>query len=364
MQRGFEDESVEFLRRKCHVGDIGIIHVFSVPQSPGTIYVIARSPQHIRRAFERVHTVYTSDRDIILVSQADNNLLFGLNSPLPVKEGDWVRVKVKGLYKDDIGYVLNADVPNSSAMVLLFPRLSYVKGLKNDRKNGLITRPPPALFDHNRARVVFGQISVRGNDATQSYTFRKMSFQDGFLKRVFPFRQLVMKDVHPTYKEIEGFCPYLMKTTPSWDWSRSRWYRDDYLKGLCIGDRVRVVQGQEMGRVGYVVDVKEYGVVEVQYSTELNTNLDTDVRVELPAHHTVRAFRVGDYIRVRHGIHTGIRGDIVEIDKNTLRVIATLSDNPELNRDMVRLAEFQFLPVLTQLVADAGQDRTPYSPSH
>ena len=331
------------------MGGIGIIHAFWLPQYPGAIYVMAQSPQHIQRAFERVHTVYTLDGNIAWVPPADRDLVYQSNRPVPVKVGDWVRVRKKCVYKDDIAYVLNADLLNSTVTVLLFPRLSYLKDCKSP-----ITRPLPAHFDHNRARFVFGPTSVCGDDATQAYTFREMSFQSGLLKCVFPFRQLVMKDIRPTFKEMENFCPYLIKTTPSWDWSQYRWYRDDYLNSLRIGDRVRVVRGEGMGQVGYLVDVKEYGVVEVRLSAEINANLNQDLQLELPTHYTVRAFQVGDYVRVRHGIHTGVRGHVVEIDKKILKVIALPSDNLEV---CPAAAEFQLLLVLlTRFVTAPGPD--------
>lgn len=294
--------------------------------------MIAPSPQTIRHAFERVHTVYTN-RDIILVPRADRDALYKFNLPVPVSEGDWVRVQKKGIYKGDIAYVLHADLVNSTVTVLLLPRLSYSKG----RNQSQVIRPLPVLFDPNRAREVFGPGSVQGDDAAQSFKFQEMSFQRGFLKFLFPLRQLVIKDVQPTFAEMENFCSYLMMVKPSWDWSRCKWYRDDYLNSLRIGDRIRIEQGEGMGQVGHVADLKEYGVVEVRLTEEINANSSSGNRqLEVPLHHTVRAFKVGDYIRVRHGVHAGIRGHIVGASETTLKVIALQSDNLGLCPDMVR----------------------------
>jgi ribosomal protein L24 len=310
------------------VGDIGVDFGFWAPQIPGTLYLKAQSPLHIQRAFERVHTVYTN-RDIILVPQRDCDELYQMNRPVPVRDGDWVRVKKKGLYKDDVGYVLTTDLLNSSVTVLLLPRISYAK----DRLDSAITRPPPAPFDHNRARSVFGLDSVKGDDAAHSCQFQQMSFQGGLLKSLFPLRHLVTRDVQPTYRQIEKLYSYLMTTTPSWDWSRDTWYRGDYLNSLCVGDRVRVQRGEGTGQVGHVVDVKEYGVMKVLLTAEMNTSLRVsgDLLLEIPVDHTVRVFQVGDYIRVRHGIHTGVRGYVIEFSEMTLKVVALQSDNLELS---------------------------------
>jgi small-conductance mechanosensitive channel len=62
---------------------------------------------------------------------------------------------------------------------------------------------------------------------------------------------------------------------------------------------------------------------------EANGNLDRDWLLEFPILHTERAFKAGDYIRVRHGVHAGVRGHVVDVGESTLKVIALRSDNLE-----------------------------------
>lgn len=344
-----------FIYRKIErKGHFGIEYCLWITEFPGALYLVAPNPQIIQRVFERVHTVYVN-RGITLVPQEDCDVLCRMlrDEDVPFKAGDWVRVKKKGLYKDDVGCVLNADLPNSTITMLLRPRLSYVNGQQ-------FTRPLPALFDPDRARVVFGPGSVQGDDATQCFSFQGMSFQHGFLKCSFPLRQLVTKDVLPKFSEIENFYSHLMTMTPPWDWSRCKWYRDDYFNSLRTGDRIRVEQGEGMGQVGYLVGVKEYGVVEVRLTAEINADLSQDLELELLAHQTVRAFKAGDYIMIRHGVHAGIRGHVAEVGKTTLKVIALRSDNLGLCPDMVRRINCNSYSILT-FVADPGPDRTLYS---
>src|ERR1700677_4453277 len=92
-----------------------------------------------------------------------------------VTQGAFVHVKKRGIYKDDLGFVLNVD--DSKVMLLLVPRLSYVP----DRHHHLFGRSSQALFDPNRAQEVFGLSAVKGDDTMQFYKYQKSLFKGGFL---------------------------------------------------------------------------------------------------------------------------------------------------------------------------------------
>ena len=81
-------------------------------------------------------------------------------------------------------------------------------------------------------------------------------------------------------------------------------------------------------------DTKD-GIAQVLLTREANVNLDQDWLQEFPIHFIERAFITGDYIRVLHGVHAGIRGHVVEVDRHTLKVIALQSDNLEFSPNLV-----------------------------
>jgi hypothetical protein len=136
---------------------------FSWPSIPGVIYVQSESPSHIKRAFEGAHHMVYLGKTITLVPEEECNQLICMPSiPNTVVKGGWVQIK-GGHYKSNVAFV--TAIKDNIVRMLVVPRISY-------NVDPAWTRAPPALFDADRARAVFGQDAVRQVNSDERYTFK------------------------------------------------------------------------------------------------------------------------------------------------------------------------------------------------
>ena len=303
LQRGSETKCVEFLRGQAsnleHLGSWMIGLAFSRPSIPGVIYVKSESPGHIKRAFEGAHHMVNLGKTITLVPEEECNQLIRMPSiPNAVVQGGWVRIK-KGHYKGDVAFV--TAVKDDNVRVLVVPRILY-------DVCPAWTRAPPALFNADRARTIFGQDSVRQVNADEKYTFQHMTFKAGLLVQIFGMKQLISGDVYPTLEEIQ-----LFSQSSGWDrGARDAWEADRAAAVLRERDRVQILSGEFRGALGVVVDKRSDSVqVQLSHHDHDRNVLDENFRLELSVDQVMRLFKLGDYVRVREGAHVGKCGYVV-----------------------------------------------------
>jgi transcription elongation factor SPT5 len=313
-----ELDCLEFLLRKCGSTDgssLTIASAFWRPSIPGAIYVEAPTTGDIRRAFAQTHIVYV-DREISFVPLPERVQLLEMKTVMTVAEGDWVRTR-SGTYKGDIGYVTEVITYSAKVRVFLVPRLSYLERSK-DLKRLPETRPLPALFDADRARNIFGTEAVQqGKDWLR---FQGMKFKDGFLERRVNVHTLNTKNVRPTFEEIE-----LFNASSGWcKAARHRWKVEDTIASLSVNDRIKIIKGELKGLRG-IITSKDVNSVQVHLRKDDNDALNEDQLLEVPAHQIHKSFSVGDYVRVRLGVHAGKSGFIVNMSNDDILQITTAS---------------------------------------
>jgi hypothetical protein len=300
MKRGSESECVASLQNNSdaitgtHRGATrNIGRAFSRPSIPGVIYVESKSVENIRRALAHVPAAYLH-RGIFLVPPDERTPLLGMPADI-LGPGDWVRVKV-GIYEGDPAYVTAA---KNKIRLLLVPRISY-------EQHDVVTRPQLALFDPDRARAVFGGSAVQ--QVNNTLVFKRMVFKDGLLEKAFPRKQLIIGNVRPTLEEIESFSQ-----SPQFPrHSRAKWEAEEVADALCLHDRIEVVEGDLKGKQG-IITGKYRDVVQVNLSVDDHHSVDNELRFDIPAVYVRKSFEIGDYIRIRSGIHAGKYGYVMKI---------------------------------------------------
>jgi hypothetical protein len=227
--------------------------------------------------------------------------------------GDWVRVKI-GIYEGDPAYVTAA---KNKIRLLLVPHISY-------EQFDIVTRTQRALFDPDRARAVFGGSAVQ--QVNNTLVFKRMTFKDGLLEKVFPRNQLIIGGVRPTSEEIE-----LFSQSPQFPrHSRAKWEAKEVADALCLHDRIEVVAGDLKGKQG-VITGKYRDVVQVHLSVNDHHSVDNGLPFDLPAVYVRKSFEIGDYIQVRSGIHASKYGYVTMISLDgTLEFVEWDKSGPRL----------------------------------
>jgi ribosomal protein L24 len=237
---------------------------------------------------------------ITLVPEEECNQLIRMPSiPNAMVKGGWARIK-RGHYKGDVAFV--TAVKDDNVRVLVVPRILY-------DVCPAWTRAPPALFDADRARTIFGQDAVRqlNRDSDERYTFQQMTFKAGLLEQVFGMKELTSEDVYPTLEEIQ-----LFSQSSGWDrGARDAWEANRAAAALRERDRVQILSGEFRGALGIVVN-KRSDSVQIQLSHHDGNVLDEDFRLELSVDQVRRFFKPGDYVRIREGAHAVRYGYVVK----------------------------------------------------
>jgi len=271
---------------------------FAPPSIPNVIYVQSESPIDIRRAFEGIHVLH-QNQTITRVPEGECNQLISMPSVSnAIAKGDWVRIK-RGHYKGDVAYVVAVE---HKVRLLTVPRILY-------DAHPTLTRAPPALFDPDLARTIFGQDSVQLVDSDQSYIFRRTMFRSGLMEQTFDVKYLISENVCPTLEEIQLFSQSSALTRGA----REAWDAKVAAAALCERDRIQILAGEFQGMLGIITD-RLIDSVQIQLSQDNGNIIDKDFRLELGLSQVRRVFKIGDYVRVREGVHARKHGYVVKAD--------------------------------------------------
>ncbi len=83
---------------------IDVISIFSVPKSPGQIYIEAQSSDPLVRLFTGIHYLYICSLFVVPIVKCVALLQADKSLPL-IEEDTYVKIQ-NGLYKDDVGKVV------------------------------------------------------------------------------------------------------------------------------------------------------------------------------------------------------------------------------------------------------------------
>ncbi|KAF5360607.1 hypothetical protein D9756_005153 [Leucocoprinus leucothites] len=229
-----------------------------------------------------------------------------LNCPRPQftpQAGNWVRLKARP-YVNDLAFIRRVDGQNLD--VVLVPRIQYYSNsspVKLSRK-----RPPPALFDPNRAIAVSnkGNLSVDTSHTRyihfkycQEYRDTSQRFHHThyfFDSSGFLLTTLSPSEYHhiPVYPSVDQMRPFLDSVAiPA--------------RELKVGDHVKVVGSTYTGSTG---------IVKALASTHAHVYLlDVFEIVLLPLYLLRKYFKVGDQVCVASGPNLGYVGFVTSINE-------------------------------------------------
>jgi hypothetical protein len=236
-------------------------------------------------------------------------------SPIPFT---WVRLR-RWPYRGDIAFV-TAVKPSGIPSIMFIPRLSYTASLRK-RKRGKRTIPTASLFDLGRARTAEGVDCVRevsvsrqlgDDDNPHTFTFWKYKDQyyniHGFCE-VFDADPALFAPINadPSINDLLSFSTGLTNEM-----------FEEFAAPICnqtlqAGDNVYVfhrmsdVQGM-FGKVAFIS------------SSEALLLDETNLLVHVDLQFIRRYFKVGDYVRVFAGPHTGVEGWVVATEQLNVTV--------------------------------------------
>ncbi|KAJ7109677.1 hypothetical protein C8R43DRAFT_1139627 [Mycena crocata] len=322
--------------------------VFSVtafPSVPGSVYVEALSLPFVLRLCERVAFVQRQYPPCIVPATEYNDLCRVRSAP-PVPIDSWVRYISRagyGEYCGDLAWVHEYDPESLTYTLLVVPRASAPCSVRGD------DHPVPEVraaaptgwaakkankkrgrFEHRRRSPPQLRIPPeRVASSTDIYEHRGSSYVGGLLlldgvsprhitnDRVWPSpEELAMWTSSPLYVLASGTLP-----TPLGErLSRCIWQQTSisrFTSMLQRGVDVRVLEGAHRDSVGRVVDIDQAAdFVEIQLLA-FDAPPDT---VRLPSSSIMVHYRVGDVVELRDGRHAGVRGTVVTVDWDLLRV--------------------------------------------
>jgi transcription antitermination factor NusG len=253
-----------------------------------------------------------------------------------ILESSWARYTGRGDYCGDLVWVESYDPDAMSYVVYVVPRTlrwdaykAKPAGLKRPRHPSRVTAAL-LLPSHVGLSCV----------ADQLVQFDGSAYQHGFLVLGdVPARHLTDQDVVPSLYELDAWQQSPLYRTRddieilrldstvdssyvslASSFSESVRNKYEWLKTVCLveeGDRVRIVRGEWKDMVGEAVNVDSTSrLVTVHITDFAGPSLD----VPFPFAALMVDYRVGDFVEIRSGLHTGIRGWVDTIDWTTMRV--------------------------------------------
>jgi len=288
---------------------VNVFHVAAFV--PGSIYIEGLDLGEARELVKRFSDVFLH-LGLELVPQEDVASLRRLQS-VRLVVGDWVRVTGKGRYSGDICNVIDVDQADQKATVLIVPRIHLLDRLPRSKiskgKGKAIRRPraEPQLFYPNSAMRFerLDDVNVK---------FNSHIYSDGLLNVTLASKRL--RHSLPTVRELEVF-------------SRSSALNESIIfrtwtlcdaANLSQGDKVRVVEGDQAGLIGKVLDVHDDFL-------SMSTERPGEPAVDIPLCHVRARFDVGDYVLVKVGKHAGKFGGVIVVERRPEVDMVTFTDD-------------------------------------
>jgi len=277
----------------------------------GWIYLEATMNKDLGRLL-KITAGVISTRCGLVYQRADHSeglKLLKMTSDMQV--GKWVKVQ-RGIYKGDVGHVVATR--GSSVELLLVPRLPSPKSVGKNTQ----THSAPALFDHDTIKQVHGTEPVRIDEKV--YSFQGETFEYGLIIKHYDFDSvsttvssmpldifsLFRDSLHPgviacgsTFPKPFEWCfaegdevlflaeSYRLTRTPAFAYSPPKFksgtiseVRADSVdlatkegivkacwleicKVVHVGDYVEITGGTYQGKTGWVVGVRDFGILGV-----------------------------------------------------------------------------------------------------
>src|SRR5262245_56535550 len=299
------------LERLQNLRGLDVTSVFERSASvPGTIYVETNELSDVLATVKDLSGVAVNPK-IELVDPQDKQALIDLGRSL-VETRSWVRVGRGGMYRNDLGYVIDIDSDNELATVLLVPRI-IVKPTRRSRKGkerqvSRTIRPPPLVFNPRTSSLPYEELDH------QRVKWNRKVFRGGLEEKVLPTSRL-----YPSSPRAAELLMFVQGQAIEASVLKSA-LSECAASSLKPGSAVRIVAGEQAGMVGRLDDIS-HGVARVL------PDHDKHGAVQVPITVLCLRLHVGDYIRVSAGENVGRMGWITEIESEDGMDLVTFTDD-------------------------------------
>ena len=276
--------------------NVDVFHVSAFV--PGSIYVAAANAVEVRKLVESLPDVF-SNHQFEFIPQDDVTSLRRIR-PFRLAAGSWVRVTGKGRYRNDICNVIESNEADQMATVLLVPRTNSIDGQPSSKgkgKGARRLRPVAQLFRPDPSARGFESI---GNGRVK---FNGQEYMDGLLVHTLHSKKL--RHGFPTVVELE-----LFGQSASLDASLiyRTWTLCDAVT-LSQSDRVRIVEGEQAGSVGKILNVRD------GFFSIISSEKPGEPVLEVPLANVRSHFVIGDYVLVKAGKYAGKFGGVTNVER-------------------------------------------------
>ena len=290
-----------------------IVSAFSRPGIPGFVFIEGR-PCDVADAVRGLVTVF---RQRSLVPSDERSTLLSIRNPLyrDIPEGEWVRCR-HGLYRGDIGLVCERDKSSEAELIVAFlPRIPD-KPTRSAPKRKRPTRPEPRIWCAYQAKAVWGEKIRKITD--EEYELNRETYRAGLILKHLPPASVVVSEPP---RDIGPFLGAIFITKLPFYSSVAIRFAQDTIK---VGHRVKVVDGEQQGLVGNVIDVSDGTAKVVLHTDDETAPLLVSVRA------LTNFYLPGDHVKYRYDdeYERGIVSTVSEedrtltfVDKDTIKEV-------------------------------------------
>ena len=214
-----------------------------------------------------------------------------------IRDGTWVHRRHR-LYRDDIGLVCGHDYSSEAELIIAFiPRIPHKSsGPASKRKRP--ARPEPRKWSADQAKAVWGDKVRKVSD--EEYELKNETYKSGLHIQHLPPASVAIADA-PLY--IDQFLStHYLSTLPFYSSVVFRFAQDT----IKVGDRVKVLDGEQQGLFGHPIDVSDGRATVILQTADDTTPLLISLRA------LAQVYTPGDHVKHRYSDSRGIVSAIGE----------------------------------------------------
>jgi ribosomal protein L24 len=304
-KKGFERDVVFAVMRKAirHDSVARISCAFMRDTIPGSIYIEAFVPEAVEEILAYIPGVLRARERkprMQAIPVDDRIPLLTMSDTPAVKQSSWVRLKTRGLYRNDLAFVLDIDERLLAIDAVVVPRI--------DLRRKRVMCPNPSLFDLEEVKNVYGNSSVEQRN--QIHLFQGEEYKDGLLRLSLPVIHISIRNVNPTEFELNLFSQCTDSSIVNAAYREMARFRVD--------DRIEVIAGQLRGLEGRIADIEPQDTIIISPNAALDSQ-------PIPAPEIRKKFCLGDRVQVISGEHQGAEGFIIDLDEKCATLYCLLS---------------------------------------
>lgn len=325
---GSETLAVIEAYRKLHtslVNEGDIRSVFHLRQAPGRVYFEASKASAVHVLSKNIIDLYATHT--ILIPRGEQVQLLNCNGGPEMKEGSWVRITRRGLYKRDIAQVLNVSRNGETVTVRVVPRVRRSAKKKPETKRARTNNATCVKAQRFRmfdARRILNANNIRATEKGFKILDREIVEDPGeeFEEFGFLIKTLSHHEVEwckPTMDDIQQFIDASAEKMANEVIVNANASDADVFRAGNINiDNISI---PSLLRKGNIVRGTK-GDIEGIEAKVLEGHNDNTVRVELNDLHrtrvdwntseVARVFDIGEAVEVKLGVCAGRQGIVVK----------------------------------------------------